>query len=100
MRRSMTLPAEIKRKVFHQLSLLYLLMYAFLPRAVTLALLGTVLAVLAAVEFLRLRRPELNAWFLSRFKGIHRDSEVVRPSGIFWTLAGCWLAMLFMVDRV
>ncbi len=91
--------SEIKRKLFHHFSLLYLAMYAFLPRWLALALLGLALVLIGIVEFLRLRRPELNAWFLKRFGGIHRESEVMQPSGIFWTLLGSWLTMTIFTSK-
>ncbi len=95
----MPLMAEIKRKAFHHLSLLYMGIYWLTPRVVSLSILGFVLVLLGAIEFLRLRRPEVNAWFLDRFGGIHRESEVMAPSGIFWTLLGCWLTMLIFTNK-
>jgi hypothetical protein len=77
-------PAEIKRKLFHNLALVYLAIYAVLPRMVTLAILGVCLIAVGVVEFLRLRRPELNHWLLQKFGGLHRESEIMQPSGVFW----------------
>ncbi len=96
----MPLMAEIKRKAFHHLSLIYLILYAVLPRWAMIALLGCALVFSATVEFLRLRRPEINAWLLSKFAGIHREAEVMSPSGIFWTMLGCWLTMVIFVDKL
>src|SRR3954468_11567800 len=90
---------ELKRKLFHNLSLMYVATYAFLPRTVALLLLSIILLALAIVEFLRLRRPEINAWLIARFGGIHRESEVHNPSGVVWTLLGCWLTMLVFDSR-
>src|SRR5258707_229325 len=90
---------ELKRKLFHNLSLVYLAMYAFLPRWLALSSLGLVLGIVSIVEFLRLRRPELNAWFLRKFGGLHRESEIMQPSGIFWTLLGCWLTMAVFTSK-
>jgi dolichol kinase len=91
---------EIKRKIFHHLSLVYLFLYALLPRWLSIPFLGLVLALVGALEFLRLRRPEINAWLIGKFGGIHRESEVMSPSGIFWTLLGCWLTMIIFVDKL
>ena len=91
--------AEIKRKLFHNLVIVYMLAYAFLPRWATLTILGTALVIVGIIEFIRLRRPEVNAWFLSKFSGIHRDSEVMKPSGIFWTLLGSWLTIFVFPER-
>jgi dolichol kinase len=95
----MALPSEIKRKLFHHLSVVYLLVYILLPRWASLWLFFVVLLVLGAVEFIRIRRPEVNAWFLGHFAGVHRTSEILRPSGIFWTLLGSWLTMLIFVSK-
>ena len=95
----MTPAAEFKRKAFHHLSLLYMGLYAVLPRLLTLWLLLAALLLAGGVEFIRLRRPELNARLLQKFGGIHRPAEITAPSGIFWTLAGCWLTMVVFTNR-
>ncbi len=95
----MDLHIEIKRKIFHHLSLIYMILYATLPRSGVVWGLFVVLALVTAVEFLRLRRPEMNAWFLAKFGGLHRETEVLHPSGIFWTLAGSWLTMLIFTNK-
>ncbi|MFA5975945.1 MAG: hypothetical protein WC859_07230 [Elusimicrobiota bacterium] len=95
----MDLSIEIKRKLFHYLSLVYLLIYAVCPREWTIGLLWAALVLLSATEFLRLRRPELNAWFLKKFGGLHRPAEIMAPSGIFWTLMGCCLLMALLMDK-
>jgi len=95
----MDISTELKRKLFHNLSVVYMLLYALLPRAFVLWFLFVVLAALSGVEFLRLRRPELNAKLLQTFGGIHRQSEITGPSGIFWTLLGCWLTMVFFTSK-
>ncbi len=73
--------------------------YAFLPRWFAVWFLLLLLVILGGVEFIRLRRPEINAWFLMRFKGIHRESEITAPSGIFWTLLGCWVTILVFTNK-
>jgi len=95
----MDLSGELKRKLFHNLSLVYMLMYALLPRGLVLGILFFFLLIISAVEFLRLRRPELNAKILAKFGGIHRAAEITGPSGIFWTLLGSWLTMLFFTSK-
>jgi dolichol kinase len=93
------LSSEIKRKLFHHLSLLYMLLYWVAPRLFCIWFLGAVLLALAGVEFIRLRRPEVNHWFLQKFGGIHRSSEIMAPSGIYWTLLGCWVTMLVFTNK-
>jgi dolichol kinase len=94
-----SLKSEIKRKAFHHLSLLYLGLYWILPRSIAMVILGVVLLAIAVTEFIRLRRPEVNAWFLKKFGGIHRESEVLSPSGIFWTLFGTWLTIVVFTNK-
>ncbi len=94
----MSLRNELRRKAFHHLAVVYLLVYWFLPRPLGLLILGLFLAALSVMEFLRLRRPELNAWCLAKFRGLHRESEVLHPSSIFWTLLGCWGTMLIFTN--
>jgi len=80
------LSTEIKRKLFHHLSLVYMAIYAFTPGWFAIGFLGLVLLMFSALEFIRLRRPEVNDWFLKIFGGLHRPTEILAPSGIFWTL--------------
>lgn len=94
----MDLRAEIKRKLFHHLALIYLLIYWVCPRMIAIVLMGIATLTVGAVEFIRLRRPEMNAWFLQKFGGIHRESEIMRTSGIFWTLLGCWATMVIFTN--
>src|SRR6266513_2265529 len=95
----MDISGELKRKLFHNLSLGYMLMYAVLPRWVTIWILLALLLIISVVEFLRLRRPELNAALLAKFGGIHRKSEITGPSGVFWTLLGSCLTMVFFTSK-
>lgn len=85
---------EAGRKAFHFLCLLYLGYFHWRGRAETLVVLGLWMAVIVAVETLRLRRPEVNAFLLKTFQGIHRPHEEKRISAIIWTSLGCWLAFL------
>jgi dolichol kinase len=62
-------------------------------------LLGVAMAILSVIELIRIRRPEVNAYFLAKFGGIHRESEVLALSGIFWTLLGCWATMLIFTNK-
>lgn len=90
---------ESWRKIFHALSAGYALLYVAAGRGATLWILGTALVLGAGLEAGRLRHGPFNAWLLGRFAGIHREKEVHRPSGIFWTLAGCFLVVLLVPER-
>lgn len=79
---------EGKRKLFHLLGVVYVLMYLWWGRALFIRVLVLAIAVGAAVEWLRLRHPPINRWILTRFGDIHRPKETTGPSGIFWTMGG------------
>jgi diacylglycerol kinase (CTP) len=91
-----TLKHELKRKAFHALSAGYALVYTLAGRGPTLWTLGVLLAVVAAVEAVRLRSPGVNAALVRLFGGIHREHELHRPSGILWTLTGSFLTVLLI----
>jgi dolichol kinase len=93
------LTSEMKRKLYHHLSLGYLLFYIVFSRAAALWVLGLLLLALSAVEWIRLRRPEVNDRFLRAFGGLHREEEIMRPSGIFWTLLGTWTTLLVFTNQ-
>ena len=95
----MSLNIELRRKIFHHLSLVYMAIYAFTPGWFAIGFLGLVLLMFSALEFIRLRRPEVNDWFLKIFGGLHRPTEILAPSGIFWTLAGSWLIMVLLEEK-
>ncbi|MBL8023611.1 MAG: hypothetical protein JNK54_04940 [Elusimicrobia bacterium] len=83
------------RKLFHLLSAGYAVLYVQAGREKTLWILGGAAVMGALLEALRLRLSTLNQWLLGWFGGIHREKEVRQPSGIFWTITGCfWTALL------
>jgi dolichol kinase len=88
-----TFVLETKRKLFHFLSAAYALLFTFAGRPVSLWVLGLLLALVATLEAARLRVPALNKKLIGYFGGIHREEEVRRPSGILWTLTGCFLTI-------
>lgn len=94
-----TLRQEGLRKLFHSLSAGYAGLYALAGRERTLLVLGVAVGVGAIGEAVRLRHNSFNQWLISRFGGIHREKEKDRPSGIFWTLLGCFLTALLVPER-
>lgn len=95
----LTLPIELRRKLFHFLGIPYALLYVLLPRRAALVLFGIAVGLAVLLEFWRLRRWEANAWLLERFGGIHRPEEISQPSGIFWTLLGTWLTLVVFTNQ-
>lgn len=85
---------ELGRKAFHFLCLVYLAFFHWQGTNATLAVLGCWIGLVVIVERLRLSRPEVNAYLLGLFRGIHRADEERKMSGIVWTSLGCWLTIL------
>jgi dolichol kinase len=90
---------EAKRKLFHSFSFLYALLFVLTGRDTSLWVLGVMVVLASLVEAARLRNPALNERLLRSFKGIHREKEVHKPSGILWTLMGCFLTILLVPHR-
>jgi dolichol kinase len=88
------LAAEVGRKAFHMLSLVYLA--GFLALGWPLAGMCTAawLVVCLGIETARLKLPAVRRALEGAFKGLMRDSEREHFSGIVHTTAGCLLAML------
>jgi dolichol kinase len=91
--------SELKRKLFHHLALVYMVIYGITPRWLCVPFMALVVVLSGFAEFIRLRRPELNQALIQKFGGIHRESEIMAPSGIFWTLLGCWLTMFVFTNK-
>lgn len=91
---SSSLAQELGRKAFHFLCLVYLAFFHTQGSRVTLAVLGCWIGLVILVESVRLSRPEVNAYLLRVFRGIHRAEEERKMSGIVWTSLGCWLTIL------
>jgi dolichol kinase len=89
---------EVKRKLFHLLTLGYILGYLFLPRAFVLWTMGLLTLGVIVTEFVRLRVPSINTWILNVLGGVHRPEEENKVSGLPFTFSGSFLTMLLFVD--
>ncbi len=89
---------EIKRKLFHALSLVYAAGYYYLGKESVLKILVPAIVIVGIVESSRLLFPKLNQAIMPLFGGIQRESEMTRFSGIFWTLLGCILTIWIFKD--
>lgn len=90
---------EIKRKLFHLLSLIYILVYWFLPRPVMVWGMGLAILIVAGGELARAKSPAFDRWILRALGGVHRDHEEGSVSGLPWTLTGSYIAMLFIPQK-
>ncbi|MFA5859365.1 MAG: hypothetical protein WC955_09885 [Elusimicrobiota bacterium] len=85
---------EINRKLVHLLGVVYILAYAIIPRNIVISVMGSILAAILIVEFLRLTNPAVNRFVLGLLKGQWRRNEVRQPSGLTYTFSGALLTML------
>lgn len=90
---------EIKRKLFHILTLIYVIAYWFLPK--NTVLIGLLIAIIIVLlgEFFRAKNEKFNVFILKVLGGVHRESETHKFSGLFWTLSGAFLAILLFPKK-
>jgi len=87
------LQEEIKRKLFHLLTLIYVFGYWYLPRRTVLIGMGITIFVAFMIEVVRLSHHKINRLVL--LLGVHRKSEENNLSGLLWTLSGAFFTMYF-----
>ncbi len=91
---------ELKRKLFHLLTLIYIILYWVTPTAFILTGLGITIVVIFVIEITRLKHSRFNYWALSLLGGVHRGTETDKVSGLGFTLAGSFFTiLLFFGDR-
>ena len=88
------LRAELTRKAFHMLTLVYWAAFEALGWPAAAYWLGVWLAVVLAIETARLRVPAVERFLVARFEGMIRDTEREHFSGIVHGTAGSLAAML------
>jgi len=86
--------AELKRKAFHMLSLVYWAAFALLGWPRVGRWMALWLAVVFIIETARLRVPEVERVMVGLFAGIMRPTERRHFSGIVHTTAGSLAAMI------
>lgn len=86
-------PRELKRKLFHLLSLGFAALYWFFPVWVVLAALITLFVMAAATEIARAKSKKFNDLIKTVFGGIMRDEEDKHTAGVIWTIAGAIIAI-------
>lgn len=64
------------------------------------ALLGTMLAIVMTIEYLRTHFPVVNSWAVIVLGPVMRESEVNRVSGIPFYLASCLFAVLVFPQHI
>lgn len=90
---------EIKRKIFHILTLIYVLAYWYLPKTFVLACLFIAIIIVLAGEYIRSKNEKFNIFILKILGGVHRKTEEHKISGLPWTLAGAFLTILLFENK-
>jgi dolichol kinase len=90
---------EIKRKIFHLLSLIYIFGYRYLPKIVVVCGLIIAIAIVGLFEYIRFKIPSFNNFFKNNFKGFYRPEEADKISGLIWTLSGSLLTILIFSNK-
>ena len=90
---------EIKRKVFHLLTLIYVFGYWYLPKNFVLNGLTVAIIIVVILEYARFKFPKFNNFFKNNFKGFYRPEEANKISGLVWTLSGALLAILIFPNK-
>ncbi|MDD5020591.1 MAG: hypothetical protein PHR82_00450 [Endomicrobiaceae bacterium] len=90
---------EIKRKTFHILTLLYVIAYWYLPLNTVLSAMFAIILFVFAAEVVRAKNEKFNIFILKILGGSHRESETHKISGLPWTLAGAFFAMILFQDK-
>lgn len=94
-----SLAKELKRKVFHLATLLYLLAYLELGYPLTLYLMAGWMGLITLVETARLISPAVRSFLHNIFAPIMRHKEERRYTGAFYTSLGAFLTFYFFGER-
>jgi dolichol kinase len=90
---------EIKRKMFHLLSLTYVFVYKYSPKITAICGLFIAILIVGLFEFMRFSIPSFNDFFKDNFKGFYRPDEADKISGLIWTLSGALLVILIFHNK-
>jgi dolichol kinase len=96
---SLQILKEYKRKFFHMFCLVYVAIYAYLPRTACLQVMGALGLGIILFEWARLGNAEMNAWMWRWMSALARDWEKSSVSGVFWTWLGSFLTMVIYPQR-
>jgi dolichol kinase len=90
---------EIKRKIFHILTLVYVIAYWYLPLNTVLYTMFVIILFVLFAEVLRAKNEKFNIFVLKILGGVHRESETHKISGLPWTLAGAFFTMFLFHNK-
>ena len=90
---------EIKRKMFHLLSLIYIFGYWYISKVFVVC--GLLIAIIFVIffEYFRFKNRKFNNFFKNNFKGFYRPEEADKISGLIWTLSGALITILIFRNK-
>jgi dolichol kinase len=89
---------EIKRKLIHLLSIIYVICYIYYDKTITLVGLAVVIFIVIVFENIRLKSKNINN-FLKKIDGFYRFNEINKFSGLIWTLLGSFITILLFNNK-
>ncbi|MFN0117450.1 MAG: diacylglycerol/polyprenol kinase family protein [Elusimicrobiota bacterium] len=87
---------EIKRKLFHFTSFIYVLGLVYCPRHIFIIIILLVLLSEIMIEYLRLKNTFFRTLFLKYFGSLIREHEREHFTGVFWMLLGVLLVSVIL----
>jgi len=94
------LQSEIRRKIFHLVSLVIPLGYMMLDRELTLKAVAVSFVVVITMELARLFIPRFRSKIHPFFSSIMRGAEEKKLSGVTYMLIGAWLTIYLFEKEV
>ena len=94
----MGLQGEIRRKIFHLVSLVIPLGYLMLERETTLKAVAIAFVVVITMELARLFNPRFRNKIHPFFSSIMRGAEEKKLSGVTYMLIGAWVT-IYLVEK-
>ena len=94
----MGLQGEIRRKIFHLVSLIIPLGYLVLERETTLKVVAIAFVVVITMELARLFNPRFRNRIHPFFSSIMRGAEEKKLSGVTYMLIGAWVT-IYLVEK-
>ena len=96
----MGLQAEIRRKIFHLVSLVIPLGYLMLERETTLKAVAIAFSFVMTMELARLFIPKIRNKVHPFFSSIMREAEEKKLSGVTYMLIGAWITIYLFEKEV
>jgi dolichol kinase len=91
---------EIKRKLVHLLSIIYVICYIYYGKIITLIGLVIIIFIVIIFENIRLKTKSINNFLKkNNIFYIYRSDEINKFSGLVWTLLGAFITILLFNNK-